>query len=257
MPTPQAVVDEMLNVAAVTQDDFVIDLGSGDGRIVLTAASRFHARGKGIEIDPELVEQSNMAAQQRGLDRLVRFENQDALKARIADATVLTLYLLPELMHQLRNRIYAELKPGARVVSHDFRFNDWAPDQSHTIDAPEKYGTTGPFESTIYLWIVPAKVAGHWNAMVEDGQGERYAFDIKQSFQRIEGVANLGGRTAKIEDGKVQGAHIRFFLPGADGMRREFSGTVEGDTMRGTIAIHEGHAEWRATRRRVSTTMAN
>lgn len=258
VPTPQAVVDEMLNVAAVGREDFVMDLGSGDGRIVLSAASRFQARGEGVDIDPELVDQSNREAQKRGLAHLARFRNEDALKARIEKATVLTLYLLPELMHLLRDRIYAELKPGSRVVSHDFRFNDWAPDRAVTIDVAEKYGSSGAWQSTIYLWIVPAKISGRWSASVAAKNEENYIFSFSQKFQRVEGEAFLNGERMAIEGVELEGKRLRFLLPGASGddaTRREFSGTIEGDTMEGTIVSNEGSLPWRATRREAPVAM--
>jgi len=251
VPTPQAVVDEMLDLAGVTSDDYVMDLGSGDGRIVLTAADRFQSRGKGVDIDPELVEQSTKAARQRNLDGLVQFEAQDALKARIADATVLTLYLLPELMHQLRERIYNELKPGARVVSHDFRFNDWAPDRSVTLDVPEKYGSSGAFQSTIYLWVVPAKAAGRWQATVEGDKAESYVLSFTQVFQRIEGEAIVGGRRLKIEGARLEGNRIRFVIVD-NGRSHHFEGRVDGIVMSGTVRSGIGSAlterTWRAER---------
>lgn len=252
VPTPQAVVDEMLNVARVTRDDVVIDLGSGDGRIVLTAAARFQARGEGVEIDPELVAQSSSEAQKRALAPLAQFRQEDALKARIDHASVLTLYLLPHLMHQLRDRIYAELRPGSRVVSHDFRFNDWAPDRTVTIDVAEKYGSAGKWQSTIYLWIVPAKISGRWSASVAGEQGEPYVFSFVQTFQRVEGEALVNGERLAMEGARLEGKHLRFLLPGADGesgSRREFTGIIEGDTIDGTIVSRDGSLPWRATRR--------
>ena len=251
VPTPQGVVDEMLAVAGVSRDDFVIDLGSGDGRIVLTAASRYQARGKGVDIDPELVDQSNKEVQRRGLGKLIRFEQGDALKTRIEEATVVTLYLLPELMHALRDRLYKELGPGARVVSHDFRFNDWMPDRTVTIDVPEKYGSRGAWQSNIFLWIVPAKIAGRWRAAIDDGNGEHYVLSFSQSFQRIEGEALVDGVRVALEGAQIEGKRIRFLLPGTGedaGTRREFTGTIDGEAIQGTIVSYEGSVPWHATR---------
>ena len=159
VPTPQRVVDEMLRVAGVTQSDFVIDLGSGDGRIVITAARNFGARGCGYDIDASLVAGSTAAARKLGLEQRVSFREEDVLKADVREATVVTLYLLPAMMHELRAKLLRELKPGTRIVSHDFDFGDWKPDRSVTIEMDEKYGVTGSWTSTILLWTVPQPVA--------------------------------------------------------------------------------------------------
>jgi hypothetical protein len=250
VPTPQNVVDKMLEVADVSSNDFVMDLGSGDGRIVLTAASRHQARGRGIEIDTDLVDQSNREAHRRGLERFVQFRNEDALKTRIDEATVLTLYLLPELMNQLRDRIYSELKPGTRVVSHDFRFNGWIPDRSVTVDIDEKYGSAGAWQSTIYLWIVPAKIAGRWRVTIDGADRQRYLFSFSQHFQRVAGEVYLGTSRVPLSDVRLDGNRIAFTLAaadGSDGLRR-FSGTIDGNTIRGAIESLQGSVPWNAAR---------
>lgn len=157
VPTPQRIVDEMLGLARVTRNDVVMDLGSGDGRIVLTAARQFGARGKGYDIDAELVARSNAAARQSGVERLAQFELRDVMEADIREATVVTLYLLPEMMRMLRARLLTELRPGTRIVSHDFDFGDWKPLRSMTLELDEKYDVTGSATSTIHLWIVPQR----------------------------------------------------------------------------------------------------
>ena len=155
VPTPPQVVDEMLRIAGVTQRDFVIDLGSGDGRIVLTAAQKYGARGRGYDIDRELVERSTAAARTLGLEKIVSFLEQDVLKADIREARVVTLYLLPAMMHELRAKLLRELKPGTRIVSHDFDFGAWKPDRSINVELNEKYDISGSWSSTIHLWTVP------------------------------------------------------------------------------------------------------
>lgn len=156
VPTPQPVVDAMLKLAGVTARDTVVDLGSGDGRIVLTAARVYGARGRGIELDAELVESSNAEAKRGGLADRVRFLQADVVKADIRDATVVTVYLLPDMMRQLRDKFLNELKPGTRIVSHDFDFGDnWFPDKRIVIDLEEKYGIPGADTSTVLLWTVP------------------------------------------------------------------------------------------------------
>jgi cyclopropane fatty-acyl-phospholipid synthase-like methyltransferase len=155
VPTPPAVVEAMLKLADVGPRDFVVDLGSGDGRIVLTAATKFKARGMGVDIDPELVAQANASARKLGVADRAQFKVQDVLKADVSRATVMTLYLLPGMMTNLRKKLLAELKPGTRIVSHDFTFDKWKPDRSVTVETPEKYDLTGSWTSDVHLWIVP------------------------------------------------------------------------------------------------------
>lgn len=155
VPTPQRVVEAMLKIAGVNERDFVIDLGSGDGRIVITAAQKHGARGKGYDIDGELVDRSNAAAKKLKLGSRVKFEQRDVLKADLSGATVVTLYLLPGMMHDLKSRLLRELKPGTRIVSHDFDFGDWKPERTVQIELDEKYDISGSWSSTIHLWTVP------------------------------------------------------------------------------------------------------
>jgi ubiquinone/menaquinone biosynthesis C-methylase UbiE len=248
VPTPQPVVDRMLDLAGVSERDYVIDLGSGDGRIVLTAAGRYRARGKGVDIDPELVEQSRREAVRRGVDRLATFERGDALETRVDRATVLTLYLLPELMHLLRDRIYRELAPGARVVSHDFRFIDWMPDRTVTLDVENKYGSRGAWQSTLYLWVVPAKVAGRWTAVLSGETAEEITLSFTQAFQRITGHAFVNETRVPLEGARLEGNEIRFAIAGTPDhpARREFSGTVAGSTIEGQVASDDNIVFWRA-----------
>lgn len=159
VPTPQQVVDEMLRVAGVTRNDYVIDLGSGDGRIVITAAQKYGARGRGYDIDPDLVARSRTTARKLGLEQKVGFVEEDVLKADVREATVVTLYLLPAMMHDLRAKLLRELKPGTRIVSHDFDFGDWKPDRSVNIELSEKYDVSGLWTSVIHLWTVPQPVS--------------------------------------------------------------------------------------------------
>jgi len=155
VPTPQRVVDAMLAMANVTERDYVIDLGSGDGRIVITAARKFGARGKGYDIDGALVERSTASAEKLQLADRVTFEKRDVLQADLRGATVITLYLLPAMMLELRAKLLRELKPGTRIVSHDFDFGDWPPERSVQLELDEKYDVTGSWSSTVHLWTVP------------------------------------------------------------------------------------------------------
>ena len=249
VPTPQAVVDEMLKVADVRKDDFVIDLGSGDGRIVLTAARRYEARGMGVDIDGELVERSNAEAQRDGLDRLVSFHKQDVLQTDISGASVLALYLLPSMMQSLRSKILSELKPGSRVVSHDFEFGEWLPDRKITVDAPDKYGSGSNWTSHVMLWVVPARVEGTWRLTLSGSAEKPYTMTLKQKFQHLEGAAARGGQKVGLKAARLEGSRISFVLPsdGPRGRTREFHGVVDGDEIRGEAAA-QGATGWTARR---------
>lgn len=148
VPTPQEVVDEMLALAKVTKDDVIYDLGSGDGRIPITAAKKFGTRGVGIDINPQRIQEANANAQQAGVTDLVEFRQQDLFETDFREATVVTLYLLPSLNVKLRPELFRQLKPGTRIVSHDFDMGDWKPER--VVQTPEG--------STIYYWVVPEEI---------------------------------------------------------------------------------------------------
>lgn len=251
VPTPQIVVDEMLRMAKVGADDFVVDLGSGDGIIVLTAATRLKARGLGVDIDPELVQFSNSEARKRGVADRASFRVMDVFKADISKASVVTLYLLPGMMTDLRPKIFGELKPGTRVVSHDYSFGDeWRPDDQYTWDVPEKEKVNGVPRATIYLWIIPAQVAGRWQLNLAAPVAESYDLAIKQRYQSLEGVVSGGGaKGVRLTQSHLQGETISFAFP-AGGDRHRFKGRVSGNTMEGTVELAggKGAAKWTATR---------
>ncbi|HSE00401.1 MAG TPA: methyltransferase domain-containing protein [Burkholderiales bacterium] len=251
VPTPQIVVDEMLRMAKVGADDFVVDLGSGDGIIVLTAATRLKARGLGVDIDPELVQFSNSEARKRGVADRASFRVMDVFKADISKASVVTLYLLPGMMTDLRPKIFGELKPGTRVVSHDYSFGDeWRPDDQYTWDVPEKEKVNGVPRATIYLWIIPAQVAGRWQLNLAAPVAERYDLAIKQRYQSLEGVVSgSGAKGVRLTQSHLQGETISFAFP-AGGDRHRFKGRVSGNTMEGTVELAggKGAAKWTATR---------
>jgi hypothetical protein len=252
VPTPQVVVDAMLDFAKVGPQDFVVDLGSGDGRIVLTAAQRYSARGFGVEIDPELVKQSNAEAQKRGLAARASFREQDVLKAQIAEATVVTLYLLPGMMQQLQSKFSKELRPGTRIVSHDFPFGEWKPDRETVIDVPEKYGTAGQWKSTLFYWIVPAQVQGTWQLSANGIMPQAAPLTLEQRYQFVQGgVADKGARLP-ISGGRLEGERIAFKLMLPSGAY-DFTGVVEGERMRGE-AVRAGRSiPWTAARAPVLT----
>lgn len=251
VPTPQIVVDEMLRMAKVGADDFVVDLGSGDGIIVLTAATRLKARGFGVDIDPELVQLSNSEAKKRGVADRASFRVMDVFKADLSKATVVTLYLLPGMMTDLRPKIFGELKPGTRVVSHDYNFGDeWRPDDQYTWDVPEKEKVNGVPRATVYLWIIPARVAGRWQLNLAAPVAERYDLALKQRYQSLEGVVSGGGsKGVRLTQSQLQGEAISFAFP-AGGDRHRFRGRVSGNTMEGTVELAggKGAAKWTATR---------
>ena len=246
VPTPKVVVDEMLRMGKVGAKDFVIDLGSGDGIIVLTAAQEHKARGIGVDIDPELVKQSNAEAKRLGIADRASFQVQDVFKTDLSKASVITLYLLPSMMMNLRSKIYLEPKPGTRVVSHDYNFDEWQPDEQIVLDVPEKEKVNGVPKATINLWIVPAKVAGRWHVQLDGG--EAYDVTLKQSYQLLDGAASTQGKSLKIASGRVRGEEIVFTL--SDGSaRRQFRGRVSGDGIQGTADLGAGRSSrWTARR---------
>jgi SAM-dependent methyltransferase len=244
VPTPQVVVDEMLRVARVGPQDFVMDLGSGDGRILIDAARKFGARGVGVELDDDLLAQSIENAQTAGVDDRVRFRKEDLFKADLSPATVVTMYLVPRVNERLRPRLLA-LKPGTRIVSHDFDLQDWRPDEKHTI------------RKNIFLWIVPAQVAGRWHARLALPGGAREVdFELKQHHQDIDGVAHADGRIISLWEMSLSGERVRFVM--VDDRDREheaslyFEARVQGDVMEGEVRRGVGKNQvrfpWRATR---------
>lgn len=250
VPTPQVVVDEMLRIGRVGAGDFVVDLGSGDGVIVLTAAERLKAQGFGVDIDPELVKLSNGEAKKRGIADRAAFYVQDVFKADISKATVVTLYLLPGMMINLRPKILKELKPGTRVVSHDYHFDDWTPDDQFTWDVPEKEAINGVPKATVYLWFVPARIAGRWQVSVAAPAAEKFELTLKQRYQDIDGVVTESGtKERRLTLSRLVGTDITFAFPsGRD--RHLFKGRVSGETMEGTVQLAggKGAAKWSAAR---------
>ncbi|HWI14565.1 MAG TPA: methyltransferase domain-containing protein [Burkholderiales bacterium] len=246
VPTPQIVVDQMLRLANVGADDYLMDLGSGDGVIVLTAAQQYRARGMGVDIDPELVKQANQEAARLGIADRASFKVMDVFKADLSRASVVTLYLLPGMMINLRPKIYLELKPGTRVVSHDYHFDDWRPDDAVTFDVPEKEKINGVPRATVYLWIIPARIGGRWTVTVEGG--EKYDLTWRQSYQAIDGRAQSAGRAVKVQDSTLRGEQLEFTLA-PQGARQSFKGRVNGDAMQGTVDLGRGKtARWTAVR---------
>src|SRR5512134_2790025 len=203
IPTPPAVVDVMLELAGVGPEDYVIDLGSGDGRIVIAAAKKRGARGFGVEIDGALVSNARREAQRQGVAGRVEFKAQNLFITDIGRATVVTMYLYRRLLLQLRPRLFEELKPGVRVVSHDFDMDNWRPDTRVTVPVPEK--PYGPPSSEVYLWIIPANAAGAWKWRSREGTASvEYELTLHQTFQMLDGVGAAAGRPVRLESGRMR-----------------------------------------------------
>jgi hypothetical protein len=239
VPTRQLVVDEMLRLAGVDGRDLLVDLGSGDGRIVVTAAREFGIRGVGFDIDPQRVAEARANAAKAGVEKLAEFRQEDIFTADFSRASVVTMYLLTAVNLRLRPKLLAELRPGTRVVSHDFHMDDWEPDRRRVIG------------KTLYLWIIPARVEGRWQV---DAGERRFELVLRQHFQKLEGTAAIGGRTARLWDARLYGERVGFTLtyaPGGSDARVEnddgerahrFEGRVEGDTIAGLVTVGIGRS---------------
>ena len=245
VPSPQSVVSDMLRYADVKASDFLIDLGSGDGRIVLTAAKVFGARGFGVEIKDELVKKSNDAAKTEGLAERVKFLKQDLFKTDLSQATVITMYLLPDTVNLLKDKFLTELKPGTRIVSHDYPLTGWKPVKYEQFDLEEKVNISGVTTTIIYVYMVPAKVAGKWNATFPASVGAGPAtLQLSQNITRITGTAFIGGKEVPFESVDIIGEQLRFKLKGRKG---EFTGQVKGKQIEGTVETGGTKAPWSAT----------
>ena len=250
VPSPTSVVADMLNLAEVGPKDFVIDLGSGDGRIVLTAAKVFGARGFGVDINEKLVKEANEAAKLQGISDRAHFTIQDLFKTDISKATVLTMYLLPNTVNMLKDKLLTELRPGTRIISHDYPLSGWIPEQYKQFDLEDKVAISGVTTTLIYLYMVPAKAEGGWNAKLPPGLSkEPVRLTLKQQITRVTGAARIGGRDVLLEEGKLRGERFTFRLA-LDGKTWDFTGTVKGNAIEGSVADVGGgtKAAWSATR---------
>jgi SAM-dependent methyltransferase len=224
----------MLDMAKVTPNDYIIDLGSGDGRIVIAAAKR-GARALGIEYNPDMVELSKRNAAKEGLSEKATFLQADIFETDFSKATVLTMYLLPSLNLKLRPTIL-NLKPGTRVVAHAFSMEDWEPDQ--TIDVESR---------TAYFWIVPAKVEGIWTWPTPTGNAE---LKLRQTFQKIDGSLAINGKVLPLKSARLEGDRISFAAGESNPILREYSGQVSNNTITGLAKTSNGpETNWVAERR--------
>ncbi len=244
VPTQMEAVRAMLSLARVAPGDVVYDLGSGDGRIVIVAAAQHGASGVGFELDEELVALSRRTAREVGVADRVRFESADLFEADLSPATVVTLYLSPDFNLLLRPRLLEQLRPGTRVVSHDFHMGDWEPDSVVHV-------RRGFSQTSVYLWTIPARVDGFWYLEI-DGGGS-FALELEQEYQRVAGAARADGVQRPLYGAVLRGDRIEFELTETVGERPRrirFSGVVEKDAIRGTAAAPPplGVRSWRAVR---------
>ena len=239
VPTPKQIVDLMLLMAEVTKRDVVYDLGCGDGRLVTLAAKTYGARGVGIDIDPELVEKAKKYAAAAKVEHLVEFRQGDLFKTDFHDATVLTLYLLDELNERLRPQIFAQVKPGTRIVSHAFRMGEWEPDAQRTVRIND-------WDYKVFLWVVPANISGTWKVSADSKlSGLPASIVIEQEFQRFTVRANQGGEI--LGEGSLSGNDFVLMLNSTSQAKRtSFTGKCEGDRL---IATRSGKGQsWKAAR---------
>jgi len=232
VPTPQSVVEAMLKLAQVRPGDFVMDLGSGDGRIVITAARQFGAEGLGIEYDQTLIERATKAAAEAGVSDRASFIRQDIFETDLSQATVLTLYLLPEVNLRLRARILEQLRPGARVVSHDWDMGDWEPDAKIEVDAPGKE-VGAQQKSTLYLWVVPARVDGAWRSRL--GAGGELELELTQKYQGVGGTVRYRNVECPVAEATLAGD--RLAIRACEGANRlVMVGKVHADRIVGMVS---------------------
>jgi len=247
VPSPQSVVSDMLRYADVNAQDFLIDLGSGDGRIVLTAAKVFGARGFGVEIKEDLVKRANEAAKSQGLADRVKFLKQDLFKTDISQASVITMYLLPDTVNLLKDKFLSELKPGTRIVSHDYPLTGWIPEKYVQMDLEDKVQISGVTTTLIYLYVVPAKVAGNWTAQMPPAVSRAPAtLSLRQQLTRVSGSAKIDGKDVPLEDVVLRGDKLTFRFAGRKG---EFSGQVRGNAIEGMFDSGGSKSAWSASLR--------
>jgi SAM-dependent methyltransferase len=207
VPTPQPVVDEMLRLAEPKEGEILYDLGCGDGRIVVTAAKKYKVKGIGVDIDPQRIKESIENAENQGVTDRVKFLQKNLFEMDFSDADVLCMYLLTSVNAKLKPKIFADMKPGARVVSHAFDLGDWLPDKTVHVAASNN--------RTVYFWIVPAKVEGANEVTLETPQGkQRATLNLKQNYQIVTGTAKIGDKEIQITEGKLTGNRLSFTADG-------------------------------------------
>jgi precorrin-6B methylase 2 len=243
-PSSMDVVQLMLDMAKVEKDDLVYDLGCGDGRIVIAAAQERGARGVGVDLDPQRIKESLENARKANVTDRVQFFQQDLFQTEIGKATVVMLYLYPEVNLKLRPKLFRELKPGTRVVSHSHDMETWRAD--HTMTASNGH--------TVYFWVIPANVTGTWQ-WDQPGETERCLLKLNQQFQEVSGTLRFGPDEIPIQDMELRGDRLQFTVAqSSKGQRqtRRFIGRVQGHLMEGaveeTTGDSPGKRAWKATR---------
>ncbi len=253
-PSDYDVLNAMFDLAKPTKKDFVIDLGSGDGRIVIAAAKIFGARGYGVDLNEGLVKVANARAAQAGVHDRATFHVRDLFKENISQASIVTMFLLQDVVLRLRPKLLAELSPGTRIVSHSYHLGDWRPDVARVVYVESQGG-----ESIVYYWVVPAKVAGAWAWTVKYrayfDEPIHYQAVINQHFQDIDGKVALDDHWLRIHDATLSGRRIAFSATGEIEeriVRQDFTGVVNGNTITGSVRLSGGVREvtvpWRARR---------
>jgi SAM-dependent methyltransferase len=251
--SPPEVVDRMLQLAQPKPGERLIDLGSGDGRIVIEAAKRFGARGLGVDIDPRLVALARENAREAGVEALARFEVRDLHETDLRGAAVVTMYLLPEVNLKLAPRLLEQLAPGARVVSHDYDMGAWPYDEMIELPLADKF--VGPIgRSRIYLWVVPADARGRWISELP-GHGGRWMFEVRQNYQVLDSEVRAGGVPMLVRGERLRGDEIKLAVTGrvgGKGWSHLFRGKLAGDRIEGEVLISDGETDrtekWTATR---------
>ncbi len=227
VPTPDALVAKMLEIAKVTPQDYLIDLGSGDGRTVI-AAAKLNAKATGVEYNPDMVEYAKRKASEAGVNDRANFVKADLYEYDFSNATVITMFLLPEINLRLRPKLL-DLKPGTRIVTNTFTMGEWQPDLEVTIDENTSWNTA-------LLWIVPAKVEGTWKI----GQGE---LTLNQEFQKFFGTLKQDGKTSPVSEGKINGDAVSFKVGGTS-----YNGHVNNNSITGTYSDNGRKTEWSASK---------
>lgn len=224
VPTPDALVTRMLTAAKVTKDDLVYDLGSGDGKIPIAAAKQFGAKAVGIEYNPDMAELARRNAKRQGVDNMVKIVTGDIFKEDFSKATVVTMYLLPDLNLKLRPTIL-KMKPGTRVTSHQFHMGDWESDEKYSIEFRDAY-----------LWYVPAAVEGTWTFKEDSGNGAEGTLALVQRYQRVGGTVNVGGKAQPILGAALQGDKLSFGFIDNENNLRTARVTVAGNAFNGELS---------------------
>jgi len=251
--TPPEIVERMMRMAEVAKGDHLIDLGSGDGRIVIAAAKR-GASGLGVDLDPSLVKLATENAAREGVADRARFEVRDIFETDLSRATVVAFYLLPEFNAKLMPKLLA-LKPGTRVVSHDGGIGDWPPDERLEMRTPEKPVGLGGF-SRVELFIVPGDARGVWASQIA-GHGGDWRFAVRQKYQQLDIDVVAQGRDLLVRNSRLRGTEIKIVVTGLVGTRawhHLFEGRIDGDRIAGTLTVSDGNNQrtfpWTATRTR-------